>query len=275
MVEVAAGLPTIAAVTGLAALRWMGVEYLGGLSDLGDDVIDVAVDDRAALAPRPGVRLTNDWLFEGDRIVVDGVPLTRPVRSVSFAVRRARSMAAAVQILDMVLRADLVDRQEMARYTAGLRCRPGVRQLRGALELADENVWSPMETVMRLEWIEAMRRHPLVNRPVFHRGGGVLFTPDLIDPEWGVVGEYDGAVHDHTQVRARDHAKEEWCRELGIEIARMTAVDLRTTAAFVARLRGAYRRASARGDAPRAWTLTPPPGWPDRTTVAARRAACG
>ncbi|WP_370247916.1 hypothetical protein [Nocardioides sp.] len=272
VVEVAAGLPEAAAITGIAALRWIGVEYLSGLADRGDDVIDVAVDDRAALAPRPGVRLTNDWLFEADRVVVDGVALTRVARSVSFAVRRARSLSAAVRILDMALRADVVDLAEMQRYAAGLRCRPEVRQLRTALEFADENAWSPMETVMRLEWVEAMRRRPLTNRPVFHLDGRLL-VPDLLDPEWGVAGEYDGDVHNQTRVRERDHDRDELYRDLGLQVARMTSTDLRAPFAFVRRLRAAYGRAELVGRSSRCWTLAPPSGWTVRTTVAARRAA--
>jgi hypothetical protein len=44
----------------------------------------------------------------------------------------------------------------------------------------------------------------LVNRPVFDQHGHHVATPDLLDVEAGVVGEYDGAMHRGRARHARD-----------------------------------------------------------------------
>ncbi|WP_370249049.1 hypothetical protein, partial [Nocardioides sp.] len=270
IVEVAAGLPVGAAITGWAALYWMGAPYQPTHHADGTRAhIEVAIGDHAALQPRRGVTTSGDWLLPGDVIDVDGLPVTRPERSVSYAARRAWSLDLAVRIIDMAALGNLVDVAALRRYVTRLGARPGVVQLRDAVDLADENSWSPMETHMRLRWSDAVRRRPLTNRPIFDAYGIRLCTPDLFDPVLGVVGEYDGEVHDESRVRARDLTREELYRDLGFEVARMIAVD-RRSAQFEGRLHAAYRRAAAR-PLRGGWTLEPPPGWVDTTSVARRR----
>lgn len=270
IVEVAAGLPVGAAITGWAALHWQGARYLGA-DARPRPAIDVALHDHGHLARRAGVQLSCDWLFEADVIDVDGLPVTRPERSVTFMARRARSLEAAVQAIDMACRADLVDLRALARYAAALAARPGVRQLRLAVELADENVWSPMESVMRLRWLDVTRVRPRCNVPIFDLDGRHLLTPDLLDPVLGLAGEYDGRVHEQVGVRRRDLDREELARVHGIEMVSMIAEDRARDPGFTRRLLAARARATARTGS-RTWTLAPPPWWTDTSTVEQRRA---
>lgn len=223
------------------------------------------------LRRRQGIGLCYGWLFADDVIEVDGLPLTRPERSVFMAVRAARSLEAAVQVVAMACAADLVSLDELRSYSVRLRGRQHTRRLADAIALADENLWSPMEATLLLRWLAAGRCRPLCNRPIFDRSGRHLLTPDLLDPVAGVLGEYDGLVHDTRTVRRRDLGREEVARELGLEVVTMISTDLRDLAAFEQRLAAAYRRAARRTPSD-AWTLEPPPGWVDTTTVAARRA---
>ena len=264
------------AVSGWAALAWQRARWFDGLApDHTPLPVPLSLGHQRRMRPRAGVVLCEDWLFDGDVVTLDGLPTTIPVRSVTFEARRAWSLERAVQIVDMAAAADLVSLDELAGYAVRLRGRPGSRQLRTAIELGDENVWSPMEVTLRLEWRRPGRqegRLPLLcNPPIFDLEGNHLFTPDLFDPEWAVAGEYNGAVHDPDEPRRRDLDREERYRAHHIQVATMMRGDLRDPIRFHGRLAAAYKRAVHRPLRP-TWTLAPPPWWVDTSSVAARRA---
>ncbi|MFC5727640.1 MULTISPECIES: hypothetical protein [Nocardioides] len=272
-VEVMAGMSGSAA-TGWAALRWVGGRWFNGLASDGRTWLDVpvALGDERAVRPRQGAVLSEDWLFKDDVTRIDGLRVTIPERSVTYEARRARDLIRAVQVIDMAACDDLVDLGSLGAYAERLRGRPGMKQLRHAVGLADENVWSPQETAMRIIWtLEGVPRPLLCNRPVFDLTGRHLFTPDLLDVEAGVAGEYDGVVHLEDGRRRRDLDRDELTRRLGIEVVTMMAGDRRETHRFLGRLRGAYQRARERRG-PRAWTIEQPAWWVDTSTVARRRA---
>src|SRR3954454_3509203 len=198
IMEAVVGCGPTAAATGWAELAWAGARWVSGFGPDGRTVlpVPVAIGDRHVVRPRPGVEISEDWHFADDVVDVDGLPMTVPERSVSFEVRRARSMVAAVTVIDMAAHADLVDRGSLSAYTVRLGSRPGVRLLRAATERADENASSPQEVTMRLHWRSVRPGVRLrCNAPIFDQEGRHLLTPDLIDPATGVVGEYDGLVH--------------------------------------------------------------------------------
>ena len=267
IVEAVLGCAEDAAATGWAGLNWQGARWLQS-----DAPVPVALGDRRAVRPRPGVTLSEDWLFADDLIEVDGLPLTRPERSVTYEVRRARSLVAAVRWIDMAAYDDLVDLASLEVYATRLGSRPGSRRLRDALSWAEENVWSPQEVGMRIAWRQAMPRVRLrCNVPVFDLAGAHLLTPDLLDVEHGVAGEYDGVVHLERGTFRRDLNRDALYRDLGIELVTMMAADGRDLVEFLERLRGAYRRAAERRDRPRRWTTEQPDWWVDTSSVAARR----
>ncbi|WP_435770087.1 hypothetical protein [Nocardioides sp. SYSU DS0651] len=274
IVEAVAGGPSGSAATGWAALAWRHAPWFDGTSADGSPLpVPLSLGDNRTVAPRQGVLLCEDWLFADDVECVDGLPVTSAQRSVSYEIRRARSLVDAVVALEMAAYADLVDLASFGDYVARLGSRPGVRRLRAALPLARENSWSPQETVMRLTWQRERRHGPLLcNPPLFGPDGSHLATPDLLDPEHAVAGEYNGAVHDGDEPRRRDLDREEELRSLGIEPVAMMAGDRRDPRGFLRRLDGAYARAAARRSTVRRWTLRPPSWWVDTATVAARRA---
>jgi hypothetical protein len=273
VVESLAGLPADAAVTGWASLGWRGGRWSGGLAADGRTRLDVPIAlTTRGTRPRPGVELTEDWLFEADVEVVDGLPVTRVERAIAFEACRAASVVAAARVIDMACADDLTDLARLTRYAGGLVSRPGVCTFRDALDLADENAWSPQEVGMRILWIE---RHPvrlLTNRPLFDAAGRHLLTPDLIDPVAGVVGEYNGAIHLDDRHRRVDLERDSLCRDLGLEVVTMMSSRHDDVSRFERRLDAAYRRAGERSDRPRGWTLEQPGWWVDTSTVARRRA---
>lgn len=125
---------------------------------------------------------------------------------------------------------------------------------------------------MRLIWVlDAGLPRPLANTPVFDRSGQHIGTPDLLDVEVGLVGEYDGAHHLDAAQRFHDVNREERFRGVGLEYVTMLSGDGGDPVGFVARLHGARRRARRQAESTRAWTLTAPPWWTHIDTVASRR----
>ena len=274
IVEAAALLPADrAAVTGWASLHWQGGRWFAGLGTDGvaELPVPLAVDGHHRRRSRPGIRILEDWLEPCDIVLVDGLPVTSAIRAVTAEVRRARTLSAAVQIIDMAAFDDLVSLDELAT-DAGVHlvARPWARKVRAALEQAEENAWSPREVGMRLLWQEAVGVRPLCNVPIFDAHGRHLFTPDLFDPENETVGEYDGVIHLEDGRRGRDVVREDMVRDLGLELVTMVSADNAHRDAFRARVRAACRRARSRRSS--GWTLEQPPWWIDTSTVAARRA---
>lgn len=272
IVEAVASMPEGSAVTGWAALRWQRAAWFEGTTGSGEHLpVPIATGDQVGLRNRSGVRLCHGWLFADDVVDVDGLPTTRPERSVFMGVRNARNLETAVQFVAMACAADLVSLDELSAYALRLRSRQHTRRFADAISLADENLWSPMEATLLLRWLGGGHRRPLCNTPIFDRSGRHLLTPDLFDPVAGVIGEYDGAVHELRKVRRRDLGREELARELGLEVVTMLSTDLRDLGDFDRRLAAAHRRA-ARRTPTGAWTVEQPPWWVDTSTVASRRA---
>lgn len=273
VLEAAAVLPRGGGVTGWAALCWMGGRWFtgttaGGRVRLPVDLATCARDAR----PQPGIRICEERLNPSELVLVDGLRLTCPERSVLFEMRRASSERSAVVHADMAAYSDLVSLAELGGYLATRNATTGLPQARRAFRLADENSWSPMEVLMRLVWTaDAGLPAPLTNRPVFDRRGRHLGTPDLIDPVAGVVGEYDGAHHLEGAQRHRDLRREASFRSVGLEYVTMVALDHRDPSDFVRRLQATYRRAAYPAPDDRRWTLDLPSGWLDLSTVEKRR----
>ena len=269
IVEAAAVLRTDEAVTGWAGLRWMGGAWFDGSDGRGEphDVPLLARRDRAA--PR-GARISQEFLHPDEIVVVDGVPVTLAVRSVVHEMRYAETLGDAVAALDMACYSDLVSIAEVATYVGSLGPVTGIQQARDAIPLGDENSWSPRETRMRGVWRRTGLVGPVANRPVFTLDGRHIGTPDLLEPDMGLVGQYNGADHLSLAGAASDVKKDAAYREVGLEVATMLVTDWNDLNDYTARLVAAARRAAA--SPVRDWTLELPAWWTPTHTVAHRRA---
>lgn len=274
IVEAAATLPAYGGVTGWAALRWCGGWWFEGLTAEGRGERPVVLATGPSdVRSQQGTLVSAEGLDPRDLTEVDGLRLTSLVRAVCFEMRYASSERQAVLALDMAAYHDLVSIAELAAYAALRSSWTGIPRCRKAIPRADENSWSPREVLMRLVWVyDAGRPRPLCNAPVFDNGGRHVGTPDLLDPDAGVVGEYDGALHLEASRRHRDLAREEAFRRVGLEYVTMVAADWRDTRGFLGRLHAAYERAALVPRSRRTWTLDQPHWWVDTSTVAARRA---
>ena len=275
IVEASVVVPTSYAVTGWAALRWWsGCRWFDGVG-VGGDLLPVPVVTAThGVRPQRGIAVSEERVHRADVVIHDGVPVTSPCSALSFEVRRARDLRSAVTWIDLAMYADLVSPQEQAAYVEHQSGWTGVPLHRLALDLAEQNSWSPAETRMRLRWVlDAGLAPPLCNTPLFDRNGQHLGTPDLLDPRSGLIAEYDGADHVRHDRRLGDVKRAATFREHGLEYVTTMAGDTGPKG-FVARLLLTYQLAAARAVpvAERTWTLTPPSWWTPTTTVRARRA---
>ena len=259
-------------VTGWAALHWMGGRWFDGLTAGGLVARDVPLVARRHLIAQPGFAVSQEFLHPDEVVVVDGVPVTVAVRSVTYEMRHARGLGDAVVALDMACFSDLVSIAEVDAYVTALGPVTGIGRAREAVLEADENSWSPRETMMRGVWTRrAGLPRPLCNRPVFTLDGRHVGTPDVIDPVLGLVGQYNGPDHLTLAGAAHDERQAAGYRDLGLESVSMLATDWADPRGFVARLLAASNRARARRTPP-AWTVEPPPWWTPTHSVARRRA---
>jgi len=268
IVTAAALLPDDGAVTGWGALKWAGARHLDGTRGRHELAVDLAVPG-PVIRSRPGIRLTEELHLRRETIELDGLTLSAHVASVAFAVRHATTLEEAVAIIDRACAADLVSIAEMRAFRQSLAGRRWVSRLDAAVNLAVENCWSPMETVLRLCWRSMGITNVACNRPVFALDGTFLGTPDVLDIDTGTAGEYDGELHLAGRQRAKDIRREGVFRRHGLEYVEMMASDLRDTADFRRRTTDARRRAATLS---RNWTLTSPPRWIETHTVEQRRA---
>lgn len=270
ILEASVVVPPAGAVTGWAALRWLGAHWLSGIDNAGDQMPVPILISSHNIAPQPGIRPSGEGCSPGTIQSVDGVRVTNAVWSVSFAMRYAGNLRDAVILLEMVAYADLVSVAEATAQLGSQSAWTGVPLGRKALPFVGENAWSPMEVDTGLLWeIEGGFPRPLQNRPIFDLDGRHVGTPDLLDPAAGVLAEYDGSHHLEKGQRVTDVNRDARYRGHQLEVVVRTAGDRRED--FLERLAAAYRRAGRRRTT-RTWTIEPPPWWIPTTTVAQRRA---
>lgn len=259
------------AVTGWAGLAWLGGTWFDGTID-GVHHRRVTVVARRNVRAQPGFEVSQEFLHPDEIEVVDGLAITRAVRSVTFEMRYAAGLGAAVEALDMACYSDLVSLAEVAAYVGQLGPVTGIQQARVAVTEAEENSWSPRETRMRGVWTRrAGLPRPRCNVPVFSLDGHHIGTPDLIDPATGVVGLYHGDSHLSLVGAAADFKKDAAYRDAGLEPVSMLATDWIDLDDFTRRLVAAVRRARTQRAAS-AWTIEAPSWWTPTETVAQRRA---
>lgn len=263
------------AVTGWAALCWQGATWVTGTRADGTALsIDLAANS-ARVRSRAGVRLCEERVDPRAFRLVDGVWVAEPVTAVAFAARYAAGLDEAVELLDMACADDLVSLEEVATWLARHPWARARSQALAAVALADENAWSPREVHARLTWERTSGVRPLTNRPVFGLDGRHLGTPDLLDPETGVCGEYDGDQHLERRQRTRDLRREDAFRAHGLEPFVLVAGDLGRSGRLAERLEAAQERAARIPPARRLWTLDLPDYWRPTHTVGLRRALEG
>lgn len=271
ILEASVVVPKWGAITGWAALHAFGAKWCDGTRADGSLVPVPIVAPEHGIRPQPGIFVSGERLPPCDMEWVDDFQFTTRRRSVLFEARRAADVREAVGWLDLAAAADLVELESLRSFLASgmLQGWTGIGQARQAAALAVENCWSPAEKDMRLAWVlDLGLPSPLCNHPVFDLRGNHVGTPDLLDVEAGLVGEYDGEVH--WGKRGRDLQREGAFRRLGLEYVAMVNADRHNPDDFLRRTMDARARGVARAGQARAWTVVPPRWWTPTTTVLQR-----
>jgi hypothetical protein len=250
------------AVTGWAALRWYGARYFNGVSARAEVLPVPLVVGNNPLQPDARVHIDRSRVAQTERVQVGGIWVTTVQRALFDHMRRCRSVRDAVVAMDMAAAAKLISVGLMSLYILQRNAWTGVPLVRHALALASNQSRSPQETRMRLVWVlDAGLPTPMCNVPVFSRDGRLLGIPDLIDPETGTLGEYDGVDHKSRERHRADVAREASFRAHGLEPFAVVGGDLGDRRLVVQRMLDARARAMAVPADRRSWTLTPPPWW--------------
>jgi hypothetical protein len=254
IVEVAAGLPPDAMLTGWAALRLQG----GGFFDGRDSwrkltPVPVLADADQRLRSDARRRVVRDRMLPL-AVTVAGVRCAPPARAAIDAMRLADDGRDATVVFDMALAAGVVSVPEVLRAWDQQIRRVGAAMVRFGIENAHPESRSPAETRLRLIWtLDARLPPPLLNREVCDRDGRLVGIPDLLEPHSGLAAEYDGSLHRDRDRHRRDNLRRERFLEAGLVPVTVVAGEQRSE--VVRRLRAAYRRAVARPAADDGWML--------------------
>lgn len=164
----------------------------------------------------------------GEPFIVSGLPIIRPGWAWVQECQRI-SDSDAVLIADGMMRRQhpLETPESLEELLGSVRNIRGVIRARNALELAEPNTDSPMETLTRLLLVLAGLPTPDVNPEIFDDSGQYVCRSDLVYWQWRVVVEYDGDVHRTDRATwQRDNEKRRHLAELGFYPIYVTADDV-------------------------------------------------
>ena len=248
-----------AVITGWAGLRLWGGGYFDGLGRDGVTRLPVPIATNGErLQHHEGILACRYDVPPDEIVVIHGMRVASVERCLFDEMRRVKYLRAMVVPADMTFAAELTSIRRMRRYRAERRWYRDVRTVDEALDLCDENVWSPREVDYRLVWeCDAGWGHPLCNRTVVDLDDRFIGVPDLIDPRRGVAGEFLGGVHRDKDQHEKDVVRGAGFRDVGLEVVEAVSADIHEWDRLVQRLHAAGRRAAS-SSAPRAWKLGPP-----------------
>jgi hypothetical protein len=268
ILEQSVRVPPGGAVTGWAACRLHGATFFDGLLPDGVTPVPVPIatggpyvrsDDR--------ISVLRDRLAPDDLVLRHGIPCTSPLQGL-FDAMRQQDLREAVVSIDMMAAAERASIRRTRDYTSQHAGTAGLPTVCRALDLASEYSRSPNETRTRLIWVlDARLPPPRCNQAVFDLSGRLLGFADLLDEEAGLVGEFDGADHRGAGRHTSDVGREERFRRVGLEVFRVTGLDLQHPERVVDRMRAARARARWEREAVRRWTTRTPAWWEDAPSL--------
>ena len=111
----------------------------------------------------------------------------------------------------------------------------------------------------------------LVNQPVFDLDGHFLGIPDLLEPEAGLVVEFDGQDHRLRRRHQADNIREEKLETCNLTVCRVDSLDLRQPVALIEGLRARHAQGMTRDRSKDAWTIEQPLWWRRRVPGGSQR----
>jgi hypothetical protein len=204
-------LPAGTFVCGLTAAWLYGID----VQDRRDELIWIGCRTGRRLRVRTGCTVREITVDHSDLILVDGVWVTSPLRTV-FDCGRWLSVVEGTVVADALSHADLVSEAELASYVRTHRGLRGVRRMDQLLELMDSRSESPMETRVRLLIVLNGLPAPEPQIVIQDLNGNFVARADLGYREQRFLIEYDGAFH--WEQRRADDRRRDSMRDLGWRI---------------------------------------------------------
>lgn len=209
-----------------------------------DPVLHLARGPDKPGARRRNVRCHRLALRPGDVIcLVPGIRVTSPART-WFDLATMLPIHALVAAGDWLVSAHgrsfgypreaVVALGELRAYVQELRCVPGIRLARQAVELLRTGVDSPQESYLRLMLQKAGLPEFRPSLPLLDESGRPVVWADLGCPEFHTCVEYDGAHHLTREQQVRDHNRDLLVRELGWHQVKISGGDMQRGSAWVA-----------------------------------------
>jgi hypothetical protein len=212
----------------------------------GAGLIDDAHLHRATLAP-------------DDVVLVDGVPVTSPARTV-FDVARSRSLSTGVSAMDAAIQRGLASPEQLHDLLRRYWNWPGIRRAQRAVALADGNSESPLESVSRLVFSAMHLPRPRLQALTLDRDGHPAGRLDFYWDEFGVAGEADGrGKYDARTVLTLEKIRQEHLENHAMVFVRWGWSDVFWRRQLLrARLLSGFERGSARDRSgfPRQWSIS-------------------
>jgi hypothetical protein len=139
---------------------------------------------------------------ESDVMVIDGVPVTTPLRT-TIDLARDRWAERGFAQAEAMVRAGVVDREEVLKSVDRFKGYRFIRQVRSFAPLLDPRPQSVCESILRFRWYQTCAPYPEPQRPVIgpQRQEWAL---DLGVDELFLAVEYDGREF-HEGDEAEDH----------------------------------------------------------------------
>jgi very-short-patch-repair endonuclease len=188
---------------------------LGGISALWvhganvawpDDPVEIVLPPAHRVRSRALLRVRGDVLLPAEVMASRFGPVTTPART-AFDVGRHRDPLRAVPLLDALVRATSLTREqveEVAGHHRGVRF---IRELPNMLDLVDGGAESVRESELRVVLVQAGLPRPVTQYTVRTADGMFVARVDLAWPELRVAVEYDGSYHDDPRQIAHDRAR--------------------------------------------------------------------
>jgi len=194
-----------------------------------------------------------------DVMDVDGFPVFRVARTV-LDIAREHGVVAGVVAADHALHLGLIDEAELTAVLAGSSGWPGQRFARSTVALADGRAESPLESVSRMGLIGAGLPAPQLQVEFCDQNGEYITRSDFYWPEFGVVGEADGASKFDEEGRVWRRLEETHTAMLrtGLEVVRWGWPDLYPFTPTVREIERAFLRGARPGSVRRRWAVLLP-----------------
>lgn len=185
--------------------------------------VEATVPVGAGPSARAGIALRRCALPHGDVVRVRGMSATSMARTIAD-LARALSLTEAVVVADAALHRRKIRLEQLKSWACANAMRPGIRQLRRVVDLADEAAESPMESRLRMVLVLGGLPRPRAQVPIYDRSGRFVGRPDLYFGDQRLGIEYDGAIH--REAMAHDNRRQNSLLRAGVRLLRFTAGDV-------------------------------------------------